>query len=557
MPDAPNHGEDTDVKIYEAVGHALQEEGVSTVFGLMGDGNLRLLTYWSESLAQRYFGTRHESAAVAMADGYARVSGEVGVCTTTQGPGVTNTLTALVTARKARTPLLLMVGDVAGFQQNWPQDVDHEAVFAAADVPLVKLADPKTAYSDVVAAIRFARSRRGPVGLNLPVDVQEMEWNAWEDEPPALEPVEMTAGPDRQDIARAADLLAAAKRPVVIGGRGAVEADCAAQLIAIGDRIGAVFATSLRGKGLFGSHPYTVGLAGGLGSNLSAQLIGEADVALVVGAALNDFTTMRGSLLNERAAVIRCDIDPDRAGNAPGGVGFAVDANMFCAALDAELTARGVESEGYRPRASERLREYSHDSEFRGVHEPDVLDPRELVIRLDQILPAERTVVTDAGHFFGYPVAYMQVPNGRAFVCGIDFGSIGLGIGHALGAAVAAPERRTILFVGDGGLLMNLGELETAVRYQIPLLIVVLNDGAYGSELQILRLWDLPERLSVFPDTNFASAARALGLRASTVRSEDDLAKLSGDLTFSEPMLVDCKITKTVRAAWLEEAFRH
>jgi thiamine pyrophosphate-dependent acetolactate synthase large subunit-like protein len=104
---------------------------------------------------------------------------------------------------------------------------------------------------------------------------------------------------------------------------------------------------------------------------------------------------------------------------------------------------------------------------------------------------------------------------------------------------------------------MNLGELGTAVRYQIPLLIVVLNDGAYGSELQILRLWDLPERLSVFPDTNFASAARALGLRASTVRSEDDLAKLSGDLTFSEPMLVDCKITKTVRAAWLEEAFRH
>ena len=121
------------MKVYEAIAHALQEESVSTVFGLMGDGNLRLLTYWSGDLEQRYYGTRHESAAIAMADGYARVSGDVGVCTTTQGPGVTNAMTALVTARKARTPLLLMVGDVASFQQGWPQDVDHEAIFRAAD----------------------------------------------------------------------------------------------------------------------------------------------------------------------------------------------------------------------------------------------------------------------------------------------------------------------------------------------------------------------------------------------------------------------------------------
>ena len=96
--------------------------------------------------------------------------------------------------------------------------------------------------------------------------------------------------------------------------------------------------------------------------------------------------------------------------------------------------------------------------------------------------------MTDAGHFFGYPVAYMGVPDGRSFVCGIDFGSIGLGLGLAMGAAVARPERHTILFIGDGGLLMSLGELETAVRYQLPILIVVMNDAAYGSELQILRL---------------------------------------------------------------------
>ena len=123
------------MKIYEAVANALVEEGVSQIFGLMGDGNLRLLTYWAVELEQPYYGTRHESAAVAMADGYARVSGKVGVCTVTQGPGLTNTLTALVNARKARTPLVLLVGDVAAFQQGWPQDIEHEAVFRSGRCP--------------------------------------------------------------------------------------------------------------------------------------------------------------------------------------------------------------------------------------------------------------------------------------------------------------------------------------------------------------------------------------------------------------------------------------
>jgi thiamine pyrophosphate-dependent acetolactate synthase large subunit-like protein len=546
------------LKIFEAVAHAVQGEGVSTMFGLMGDGNLRLLTYWGTNLEMPYYGARHESAAVAMADGFARVSGEVGVCTVTQGPGVTNTLTALVTARKAQTPLVLMVGDVAGFQKNWPQDVDHDAIFAAAEVPLIKLSDPGTAYSDVVRAIRLARSRGGPVGINMPVDVQEAEWNAWQDDTEvAAEPAAERLPVDEDAVRRAADLLLNAKRPVIIGGRGVIEADCAQQLTSIGDRVGAVFATSLKGKGIFADHPYSVGVAGGLGSNLGVQLIGEADVVLAVGAGLNDFTMMRGTLLHERAAVIRCDIDPARVAALPSAVAVVADAADFCAALEEELRRRDAQPPGYRPRADEQLRDYTPASEFQSVHEDGVLDARDLVIKLNEALPAERTVVTDAGHFFGFPVAYMQVPDGKAFVCSIDFGSIGLGIGMALGAAIAAPQRRTVLFIGDGGLLMSLGDLETVARYNIPLLIAVLNDQAYGSELQILRFWDMPETMSVFPDTDFAAVARSLGLRAATVTTEEELDKISSDLTFSQPTLVDFKITRSVRAAWLEEAFRH
>lgn len=544
------------MKIYEAVAHALQEENVSTIFGLMGDGNLRLLTYWSDDLGQPYYGTRHESAAVAMADGFARVSGDVGVCTTTQGPGVTNTLTALVTARKARTPLLLMVGDVASFQQGWPQDVNHAAVFAAAEVPLISLSDPRTAFSDVVGAIRLARESRGPVGLNMPIDVQEMEWIAWDDEAPEAAPSQASAEVGADAIRAAVDLLVSAKRPTIIAGRGAVESGCADELTAVGDRVGAVFGTSLRGKGLFGAHPYGVGVVGGLGSNLSATIVGEADVVLVVGAGMNDFTTMRGSLLSPKAKVIRCDVVDERASS--GDVALPGDASVVVRALLTELEARGVQQDGYRPRAAESLTGFGPESEFRKVEEPGVLDARSLVIELDRMLPAERTVVTDAGHFFGYPVAYMRVPDGRAFVCGIDFGSIGLGIGMAMGAAVARPDRPTILFVGDGGLIMSLGDLDTMVRYQIPLAVVVLNDAAYGSELQIIRLWELSEDLSVFPDTDFAATATALGARAITVRTEEDVAGLKAELaSLDAPLLIDAKISRTVRAAWLEEAFRH
>jgi acetolactate synthase-1/2/3 large subunit len=556
------------LKIYEAMAHALQEEGIDTIFGLMGDGNLRFLTYWATELEQGYYGTRHESAAVAMADGYARVSGKVGVATVTQGPGVTNTLTALVTARKARTPMLLMVGDVASFQSGWPQDVNHDAVFAAAEVPLIHINNPKTAYSDVVKALRLAEERRGPVGLNMPTDMQEQEWNAWDDETefPAYQRPATTVAPDT--ITQIADVLTSAKRPAIIAGRGAVEAGCTDTLTAIGDQIGAVFATTLRGKGAFGAHPYSVGVAGGLGSNLSATILGEADVVLVVGASLNAFTMMNGTLLGDKATIIRIDerdvpAPADHQGDLMTSrhIGVVADADDALKALAAELEARNYSGDGYRPRAGETLLNFKASDEFSHVVEDGAVDPRTLVVAINELLPDNTTVVTDAGHFFGYPVAYVDVHDGRSFVCGIDFGSIGLGIGHAMGAGLARPEQPTVLFVGDGGLLMSLGDVETAIRYNRPLVIFVLNDAAYGSELQIIRMWELAEDLSVFPATDFASITQAMGARVIKVRTDEDIANLAanlGDLnSLNGVTVVDCTISQNVRAAWLEEAFRH
>jgi thiamine pyrophosphate-dependent acetolactate synthase large subunit-like protein len=547
------------MKIYEAIANALVEEGVDTVFGLMGDGNLRLLNYWSGDLGQRYYGTRHEAEAVAMADGFARASGSLGVCTVTQGPGVTNSLTALINARKARTPILFMMGDVASFQQGWPQDVDHSALLGAAGIPIVQLGNPATAFSDVLRAIRTARVHGTPVGLNMPTDVQEREWNAWEDETTLPdEPVELVT-PAADQLAAAAQVLLDARRPVIIAGRGAVEADCAEELVSIGERVGALFATTLRGKGIFGSREFYIGTAGGLGSNSALQLIGAADVVLVVGAAMNDFTAMRGQLLSESCTAIHCDIDASRVERlTQTEYAFVMDAKQFTQALDAELSATGRRSPGYRARALEQMAGFDPRSEYQPSTEPGMVDPRDLCIRLDELLPADRLVVTDAGHFFGYPVAYVNVPDGRSFICGIDFGSIGLGIGLAMGAAIAKPDQPPVLFAGDGGAMMSLGDLDTVTRYGIPLTIVVMNDAAYGSELQILRLWDLPTELSTFPETDFSAIAESLGITGTTIRSLEDLEALAKEHTWgASAILLDCRISRSVCAAWLEEAFRH
>ena len=357
------------MKVYEAVANALKECGGQDVFGLMGDGNLRFLNYWVHELEGGYYGSRHESPGIAMADGYTRVSGRIGIATTTQGPGLTNAITALVAARKSRTPMVYVVGDVASYQAGWPQDIDHQAVFDAAGVPLVDLRDPAIAFSETVRAVRMAWELRTPVGLSIPTDVQEAEWDPWTDDA-------STDIPERDlslagDLDHAAEILAAAQRPVIIAGRGTVETDCAEQLQQIGDRIGALYATTLKGKGLFADSPYLVGMAGGLGTNLSATLIGQADVVLVVGAAMNDFTTIRQTLLRPGARVVRVDLDPEIAtANVAEDCRLIGDAATAVSGLLERLETRGDSSPGYRTDdVAEQLRSFRPQDEVVLVHE--------------------------------------------------------------------------------------------------------------------------------------------------------------------------------------------
>lgn len=200
-----------------------------------------------------------------------------------------------------------------------------------------------------------------------------------------------------------------------------------------------------------------------------------------------------------------------------------------------------------------------HDlaSEFQNADTARTMDPRSCAIELDRLLPANRNAVYDAGNFLQV-IPYISGIGPDHIKNTVDFASIGMGFGTALGFARGTPDRTTVLFVGDGGFLMTMGEIETAVREDIPLVIVVLNDCAYGAELHFLRMRDMPVAKSVFADIDFAPVAEAFGFQAYTVRTLDELRKLGGVLKNPEgPILLDCKINASVAAGYHTETFEH
>jgi thiamine pyrophosphate-dependent acetolactate synthase large subunit-like protein len=355
-------------------------------------------------------------------------------------------------------------------------------------------------------------------------------------------------------------VLASARRPAIIAGRGAVLGDAGEPLRRLGELTGALLATSAVGNGLFAGDPFDVGISGGFSSPLAARLLGEADVVVAFGATLNHWTTRHGALIGPGAQVIQVDLDEEAIGaHRSVDLGVVGDTAATAQTLVAELEARGVRSSGVRTEALARqIRTHRwRDEPYEERVADGVLDPRTLSIALDDLLPAERTVVVDSGHFMGYPSMYLRVPDAAGFVFPQAFQCVGLGLGNAIGAAVARPDRLTVAALGDGGALMALSEFETLGRLGLPMLVVVYNDAAYGAEVHHFRALGQPVDLAQFPDTDFAAIARAAGCGGLTVRSVDELGAVRDWLAERDgPLVVDAKVDPNICAEWLEEAFR-
>ena len=549
------------IPTYEALALQLKRLQIDCVFGLMSDETAALIAH-IDSAGVRFISARHENSAVAMAEGYACATGKLGVALIGRGPATANGLHGTVYARKTGSPVLLLLGSSTetppnpnGFGPD-TKALDAVAVLRAAGVRHMSLHDPDTAPQTLAHAA--AAAHQGLMALLLPMNVLNASTpvDALQDARPMARPAPPAAGRPAA-IEAAAAALRQARRPLILAGWGAHRAGARQAIIALADHLGAALATTMKAKDLFRGHPFDCGVVGSFSHAAGRRLIEQADCVLAIGAGLNQRTTSQGSALPAGASLIQVDSSREAIGRwLHCDVGIVGDAKQVAEQLMQALPPRTTEDQPLRSAELHQLlqaHQQAPERDFQASHTPRAMDGRSAGVEFDRLLPRDRNVIYDAGNFL-VCATYISVPGPAHFKQASDFSSIGMGFGTALGFAHGDPSRTTVLFIGDGAFLMTMSELETAAREGINLVVVVMNDCAYGAELHYLKLRDMPVTTTQFPDVDFAPVAQAFGFKTATVRTLEELRALAPLLAAPEgPILIDCKINAAVAAGFLLE----
>ena len=308
--------------------------------------------------------------------------------------------------------------------------------------------------------------------------------------------------------------------------------------------------------------PWSLGISGGFSSPIADKLIAESDLILGFGASLTQWTTKKGKLIAPDAVVAQVDVEAPKLGyQMPVQHAVHGDARATAEALLAEFDRRGVTSA--RPgRHSDRIRVQiragdNHQSAHPDKSTAQFIDPRTLSKAVDGILPMDRVVASDSGHFCGWVPRYLRVPSARASCLSHSFQSVGLGLASAIGLAVANPGKLAVLGAGDGGFLMSIADLETAVRLKLRMCILIYNDSSYAAEVHFFRRQGYSIDIVQFPETDFAAIARGYGARAATVRTVADLDSVRDWVAEGAPgvFVIDGKINPDLEADWHAEHF--
>ena len=530
------------MKLYEALAESLVGEGCTTIFGLMGDGNMSLWGALGRAAKIKIISARHEAASVSMADGYARTTGKVGLCTVTCGPGLTQVGTSLVVAARGRVPIVLIIGEIPQGTKNSLQSMDQRRFAEACGARYQNVTSIDNAPDEIAEAFYAARVHRGPVVLNLANDLQEksFDWD-WQYRPSAGFMTNLVEPPSEQALAAVADRLVAAERPVIVAGRGAQAAGAKQEIISLADRVGALLATSLQAKGWFAGHEYDLGISGAFASAPSEALLAEADFVLGVGAELGYYTT-EGGLMYPQAEVARIDIkpQPDTIGVLPGWY-VRGDARQAVAALNAMLEARQVRKQGFRTAETKAVLSAPPHAFDKPT---DGLDPRLLARELSKALPDGVLMTLGAGHFFSFPAMYLSLPDDAEVQFSYHFGAVGQGLPVAIGVGAGHPGRPHVAIEGDGSLMMHLQELDTVVRHGMQLVLVVWNDSGFGAEVHKLKVKGFDPALAQWTSPDFAALAKSFGGDGVKLNAEGEIgAAVATGLHKGGLYLIDARVS--------------
>ena len=531
------------MKFHAGLARALRDNGADTMSGLIGDANLYMVDSFVRECGGRYIGAANEAGATLMALGYASVSGRVGVATVTHGPALTNTLTALCEGVKGSASIVLVCGDTPVEDRDHFQNLPQRELVVATGAGFEQLRTPATIAEDVATAFRRAVVERRPIVLNVPA---EFQWLDVEYRPVRLRiPDRRGVAPSSADLDDAIGIIAAAKRPVIVAGRGAVGGDAKQALLRLAARIDAPLTTTLKAKDLFRGEKFDLGVMGTVSTQVAVDAILASDCLIAFGSSLNTRTTSNGTFL-EGKRVVQVNAEQSEVGRT-----VRADAGVVGdPALVADLIAHWLDEieaapSGYRGQDLDcRLRSYSALDGTVDTGHDGTVDLTRALLRLDDLVPVDRILVTDAGRFFNKTVKAIRVLDPSLFVYTINSGSIGLGMAEAIGAASAAPDRPILLVTGDGGFMLGgLAEFNTAVRSGTDLIVVICNDGSYGAEHVQFRNRQMDPSLTVFDWPDFAAVATALGGAGVTVRTLSDLDRAADAIGRRDrPLLIDLRL---------------
>ena len=527
----------------QIVAECLIEQGVDTVFGYPGGTILNIydaLYQYQDKI--HHILTSHEQGAAHAADGYARSTGKVGVCMATSGPGATNLVTGIATAYMDSTPLVAITANVAVSLLG--RDSFQEIDIAGVTMPITKHNFIVKDIKDLAPTIRKAfhiasEGRPGPVLVDITKDVTAAKFDFEPIVPEVIEPRKYTYG--AQELDQAIKMIEASEKPFIFVGGVAIASDAASELKEFAEKIDAPVTDSLMGKGAYdNTRPRYTGMLGMHGTKASNFGVSQCDLLIVVGARFSDRVTGDTNRFAKDAKIIHIDVDAAEINkNVVVDLGIVGDAKNVLKELNEKLTRQNHPQWLKEIRDLKERYPLSYDDE--GLTGPYVIE------QIDYLTNSEAIICTDVGQHQMWAAQYFNYRRPRQFISSGGAGTMGFGLGAAMGAKLANPHQTVFNIAGDGCFRMNLNELATLSRYNIPVIQVVMNNQVLG----MVRQWQTlfyGQRYSntILEDkVDFCKVAEGLGCKAIKVTTKEEVASaIKIAMEHDGPVVIECMIGK-------------
>ncbi len=525
------------MKAAELFVRCLENEGVEAIFGIPGEENVDVMDVLLESKI-RFIATRHEQAAAFMADVHGRLTGRAGVCLATLGPGATNLVTGVADANMDHAPLVAISGQAATTRMHKEshQHLDLVNLFRPISKYCTQVIEPETVPEVVRKAFKQAEAEKPGVSfIDLPENVAKMEV---EGKTPLRVQSPMPPVPAPQKIRQAADIVSAAKYPLILAGHGVIRARACDRLVAFAEKLQIPVATTFMAKGTIpSSHPLCLGTIGLQSRDYVSCGFDRADVVLCVGYDMVEFHPHPWNPDKDRQIINinPCPAEVDEhyivAAGVIGDIGAALDGIAAIVQPREEFCAAGL-----RRAIVEELSAYADDLSF-------PLKPQKITWDLRQALPPECIAISDVGAHKIWMARMFRAERPNTCIISNGFAAMGIALPGAIAAKLAYPERAAVAVVGDAGFLMNCQEIETALRIGTPLVVLVWNDGKYGLiEWHQLRRFGRTSHVD-FGNPDFVKFAESFGAKGYRVEAADQLAPILKQAVADDTVVVvDCPV---------------